>query len=65
MDRAHRIGQKKVVNVYRIVTRGTLEEKILKYVYLSIHTTIPEKRFANMNLPTVSNVSRLTSPLLS
>lgn len=30
MDRAHRIGQKKVVNVYRIVTRGTLEEKILK-----------------------------------
>lgn len=32
MDRAHRIGQKKVVNVYRLVTRGTLEEKILKYV---------------------------------
>ena len=31
MDRAHRIGQKKVVNVYRLVTRGTLEEKILKY----------------------------------
>jgi TATA-binding protein-associated factor len=30
MDRAHRIGQKKVVNVYRIVTRGTLEEKILR-----------------------------------
>lgn len=31
MDRAHRIGQRKVVNVYRLVTRGTLEEKILKY----------------------------------
>jgi len=29
MDRAHRLGQKKVVNVYRLVTRGTLEEKIL------------------------------------
>lgn len=29
MDRAHRIGQKKVVNVYRLVTRSTLEEKIL------------------------------------
>lgn len=29
MDRAHRIGQKKVVNVHRLVTRGTLEEKIL------------------------------------
>jgi TATA-binding protein-associated factor len=33
MDRAHRIGQKKVVNVYRIVTRGTLEEKILRLVF--------------------------------
>ena len=31
MDRAHRIGQKKVVNVYRLITRGTLEEKIMKY----------------------------------
>jgi len=29
MDRAHRLGQKKVVNVYRLVTRGTLEEKIM------------------------------------
>lgn len=36
MDRAHRIGQKKVVNVYRLVTRGTLEEKILKYAPLSL-----------------------------
>ena len=33
MDRAHRIGQKKVVNVYRLITRGTLEEKILKYAF--------------------------------
>eukprot|EP00058_Branchiostoma_floridae_P013864 XP_002599352.1 hypothetical protein BRAFLDRAFT_64295 [Branchiostoma floridae] len=29
MDRAHRLGQKKVVNVYRLVTQGTLEEKIM------------------------------------
>ena len=35
MDRAHRIGQKKVVNVYRLITRGTLEEKIMRYVLLS------------------------------
>lgn len=29
-DRAHRIGQTKKVIVYRLVTRGTVEEKILK-----------------------------------
>ncbi len=29
-DRAHRIGQSKNVFVYRMVTRGTVEEKIMK-----------------------------------
>ncbi|CEH18076.1 snf2 chromatin remodeling protein [Ceraceosorus bombacis] len=29
MDRAHRLGQKKVVNVYRLITRDTLEAKIM------------------------------------
>jgi TATA-binding protein-associated factor len=42
MDRAHRIGQKKVVNVYRLITRNTLEEKImgLQKFKLNIASTI-------------------------
>lgn len=42
MDRAHRIGQKRVVNVYRLITRGTLEEKImgLQKFKLSIASSI-------------------------
>ncbi|KAJ2676319.1 putative DNA helicase ino80 [Coemansia sp. RSA 1085] len=30
MDRAHRMGQKKQVVVYRLITRGTIEERILQ-----------------------------------
>lgn len=30
MDRAHRIGQKKEVRVYRLITQDTVEEKIIE-----------------------------------
>jgi SNF2 family DNA or RNA helicase len=29
MDRAHRLGQKKTVQVFRLVTRGTIEERVM------------------------------------
>ncbi|KAL0279382.1 UNVERIFIED_CONTAM: hypothetical protein PYX00_000958 [Menopon gallinae] len=49
MDRAHRIGQKKVVNVYRLITRGTLEEKIMglqKFKLLTANTVISDENGA-------------------
>ena len=38
MDRVHRIGQKKVVNVYRLITRNTLEEKIMGLQKFKLYT---------------------------
>ncbi|XP_037638509.1 TATA-binding protein-associated factor 172 isoform X1 [Sebastes umbrosus] len=50
MDRAHRIGQKRVVNVYRLITRGTLEEKImgLQKFKISIANTVISQDNASM-----------------
>lgn len=38
MDRAHRIGQKKVVNVYRLITRKSMEEKIMGLQRFKLNT---------------------------
>lgn len=46
MDRAHRIGQKKVVNVYRLITRKSLEEKVMslqKFKILTANTVISDE----------------------
>lgn len=50
MDRAHRLGQKKVVNVYRLITRATLEEKImgLQRFKLNIATSIVTQQNSNL-----------------
>ncbi|XP_075232109.1 TATA-binding protein-associated factor 172-like isoform X2 [Lycorma delicatula] len=55
MDRAHRIGQKKVVNVYRLITRATLEEKIMglqKFKLMTANTVISGENAHMMTMGT-------------
>lgn len=50
MDRAHRLGQKKVVNVYRLITKHTLEEKImgLQKFKMNIASTVVNQQNAGL-----------------
>lgn len=50
MDRAHRLGQKKVVNVYRLITKATLEEKImsLQKFKMNVASTIVNQQNAGL-----------------
>ncbi len=48
-DRAHRIGQRRPVTIYRLITRGTVEEKIVQ-----MHR---RKRKLADSLPTGSDLS--------
>uniref|UniRef100_A0A7N0U9X5 TATA-binding protein-associated factor BTAF1 n=1 Tax=Kalanchoe fedtschenkoi TaxID=63787 RepID=A0A7N0U9X5_KALFE len=51
MDRAHRLGQRKVVNVHRLIMRGTLEEKVmnLQKFKVSVANTVINSENASMN----------------
>ena len=53
MDRAHRIGQKKVVRVFRMITENTVEERIVERADKKLHLVSilfipePKNRFKN------------------
>ncbi|KAH6823556.1 ROOT GROWTH DEFECTIVE 3 [Perilla frutescens var. hirtella] len=51
MDRAHRLGQRKVVNVHRLIMRGTLEEKVmsLQKFKVSVANAVINADNASMN----------------
>ncbi|PAV58235.1 hypothetical protein WR25_16483 [Diploscapter pachys] len=38
IDRAHRLGQTRNVNVYRLVTKGTIEEKVMSLCKFKVNT---------------------------
>lgn len=66
MDRAHRIGQKKVVNVYRLITRSTVEEKIMglqKFKLLTANTVISTEN-ASLETMATDQVYKLVDSLL-
>lgn len=54
MDRAHRMGQKRTVNVYRLITRGTLEEKIMSIQRFKTHIANTVVNRDNSNLQSMN-----------
>lgn len=68
MARAHRIGQKKHVSVYRFVSKDTVEEEILErarkkmileYAIISLGMTDPNPSKKNKNEPSTSELSQI------
>ncbi|KAK9809358.1 hypothetical protein WJX73_008453 [Symbiochloris irregularis] len=64
MDRAHRLGQKRTVGVYRVLTRGTVEERImgLQAFKLDVAATVVSQDNASM---TAMDTGRLLDLLSS
>ncbi|GMH43351.1 hypothetical protein BSKO_11273 [Bryopsis sp. KO-2023] len=58
MDRVHRLGQERTVNVYRILTKGTLEEKImgLQQFKMTVANSVVNKDNMSMNTMDTSKV---------
>ncbi|KAJ2774710.1 TATA-binding protein-associated factor mot1 [Coemansia nantahalensis] len=67
MDRAHRLGQTRVVNVYRLITRNTLEEKIMGLQAFKLHmaNTIVNQQnagLASMNTDQLLDLFNVSPP---
>ncbi|KAJ2754387.1 TATA-binding protein-associated factor mot1 [Coemansia pectinata] len=70
MDRAHRLGQTRVVNVYRLITRNTLEEKIMGLQAFKLHmaNTIVNQQnasLASMNTDQLLDLFNVSAPKTS
>ncbi|TYH92599.1 hypothetical protein ES332_A13G193200v1 [Gossypium tomentosum] len=54
MDRAHRLGQRKVVNVHRLIMRGTLEEKVMSLQWFKLSVANAVINAENASLKTMN-----------
>jgi hypothetical protein len=61
MDRAHRLGQQRIVNVYRLLVRGTLEEQImsLQQFKLDVAATLVNQDNVSLAAMDTSNLLEL------
>lgn len=50
MDRAHRIGQRRTVNVYRLITEDSIEEQIMNLQAFKLHLANTVLTSDNKNL---------------
>ena len=64
MDRAHRIGQTKTVNVYRLIAQGSLEERImgLQRFKLNVANTVVSDDNSQLGTMATSTVLDLMAP---
>jgi SNF2 family DNA or RNA helicase len=64
IDRAHRIGQKKEVIVYRLVTEGSVEEKIVERAARKLkvdHLIMQKGKFTHDHNPNKMNAQEMIS----
>lgn len=59
MDRAHRLGQKRSVNVYRLLVRGTLEESIMSLQQFKLDVAAAVVNADNMSMKDMDTGSLL------
>ncbi|XP_042538371.1 probable global transcription activator SNF2L1 isoform X6 [Dipodomys spectabilis] len=68
MDRAHRIGQKKPVRVFRLITDNTVEERIVERaeIKLRLDSIVIQQGWSSTAIPTISTsqVARITGRLI-
>ncbi|GJX27327.1 TATA-binding protein-associated factor BTAF1 [Tanacetum coccineum] len=59
MDRAHRLGQRKVVNVHRLIMRGTLKEKVMSLQKFKVSVANAVINSENASLKTITPINYL------